>query len=1251
MAEPKTGYLRFKSPSGEEVERPQEETQSLRRAGFTPSPGQSLLVRGSGGDVQRIPVERLSRIAPSDPLAIPSARSAFEGVAEERFGGAGGAALAGAYGLAQGVMPFTGYALQKTGAVSGETLGMLQQAHPYITTGAEMAGMVAAPSVFGAIGKAAKIGRGAALAGEAAAEGAAAAEAAGAAAKTAPSLLRRVGTEAASLGAYSVGSEMTQAGIEGREARPVEAGLMGATLGAAGAALAPQIARGFGKVKSLVVGQRAAKLAEDEAGLAAARAKAQARLDSAKTAKEMAAARAELKSISDIEKKAEKLRATEIENDVARRVDEEIVNQGDKAQQALDAHKAKIEGDVNASLNKVNDALKTANEAGESLRRMGLPMDPASAEATLLQRMNKLANSYNEIGEEIAANGGIVQSLDKLSAAKSNSIEFTRIAESELANRKALIERASNAYRAAKAAGQSEATLARLEGRLKEAQAASTMIEQVINASYEQIEASLAYTEAATAGNRIAGAVGVADEAVAKSLAKQEAIDNQLRKIIPTEMRVPTSAAASAEDVVEATARRMGLTPEIDKIVPEFTSGITTKLVGLMKADSVAGVLKSASRMGPEKFLEVIERLPTAEGILVGGKKAAAKAGDVFKWLARNDAAIAALEPHQRSALREILSGSTYEGAGKAREAVLKNMPILSSTAKATPLKIAETEIAAAMEREAGNIITPEMAYSARDMGRIGALQAERAQAGSVVANVSAVSDALNDQLVAANKASIELGKQLETANASLRTAKDASKLRSLKAREESLRAQKDVIDQNIDRMSKAQMSLSAAIGSNAPVEQLRAQAAAGVANAQIAMQSARNAEKMARRVAKREAIGTELEQVTQNLREVMQVNGISERMTAANEIISAASKDLEGAAKIERDRITNSFYAPGQKQVVEKLMADYMKTPEGKHFAAQVASAGKARMRQMERGIEEKARAAAGVGKDFSAEKKRVIDAMSDPAVIAATVTGGLTSGASVLAAMVASQSGKGGVRKLISALSPMWAFTALERAASFGEKMASSRVGPAVVGVTAEKLGEVSRRDVAKATAELDDIVKDQVEARRAFRSAADATQFPGDKFGPLEKQYADAVGELQRMRPKTLGKGPPSAEEEEFVKAMRVISDPMTLATAFQTGSISKSQADILRAVSPSAYENLKGIISATYEAAPHAVRPRVMQAFNISAEMPGTGMSVGSAQRVMAATGQPTPEPSLGTARPPTSKNSGIANSASLVGQKP
>ena len=167
-------------------------------------------------------------------------------------------------------------------------------------------------------------------------------------------------------------------------------------------------------------------------------------------------------------------------------------------------------------------------------------------------------------------------------------------------------------------------------------------------------------------------------------------------------------------------------------------------------------------------------------------------------------------------------------------------------------------------------------------------------------------------------------------------------------------------------------------------------------------------------------------------------------------------------------------------------------------------------------------------------------------------------------------------------------------------------------------------------------------------AFKLAASSTRFPTDEYAPIEKRYREAIGQLQKMRPASMGKGDPSAEEEEYARAVRLVTDPGSLVAAFEQGTLTGKQAQLLNTISHDVYKSVEHIVKTVHDERPQAINPRTLNAFRIVAQtsMSNAGLSVGEAQKLTGASAEKPEQDgdSLGTRRP--SGRSSIAESASL-----
>ncbi len=1252
MAQTKTGFLRFKAPTGETVERPQEEVQSLRRSGFTPEAGQSLLLRNASGGVTQIPVERLSRVSPETELAIPSQERAFKSVAEERYGGVGGAlgalGLGGFQGLTSG---FGGAGLIESGAVDAETLAMTRAAQPVASFLGEGLGMVGQSVLTGGVGTAAR-GAGAAAA----------------AAKAAPTLGRAIAggaaREAVAGALYGAGSEITEAKIEGREARPLEAaattGLAGGTLGAA----FPAIARGLGAVKGAVQRLGAEKIVESETLRAAEIAKAEKKLADAQTTEQRAAAREKLKTLRDAEKAAAKAAEKNIKEDVAAKLDEAALQAGEDAQTFLQAHREVIQGEVDARMSGVGDALERVNASDARLSEMGFS-GVGSAKAKLNEDIRSLGAKLQKIGADIKARDGIGINQAALGVAKDDYITAVGAAREQRSLASARAEAARQEAANLRAAGAREARIASVEERLLRSEAEEKLYADYLNALEESGGALHNYNQIAQAGRSLADKLGLAEAGIAKETGRAEALTRQLDRMVPDELRHTSEAGASGMNLTEAMARRMGLVPALGELVPTVGARDRAFKAGLgriITKDATEQMLTSAARTGGEEFIDTMLKLGSTgmrkpQGIAIPRDLIGSSPADMLMWLSSEDGAraIASLDAGQRArVLADVLPGlkvGEKSRAGAARQEVIR---LLKRKGDAIPLTVPENEVQAALMRAqegASASAAPEAAFSAAKAEKRALMEGEREAAGVVRARLEKTATDLR-KAIADNSATLaERATALAEARANVKVTGYEKTMAAMGQRQEALERELAQAQSLGNRLAEAEQKVLSTLQGKAPIGQQQVvEAQQAVTAAVNTLQEARLAREAAVLAAQGGSVEAELSLKRAQLAEIMGgdgITGIAQIREDAGAVVDAFRQYAGNIGKIEKSAITGKYYAPGQDKVVERAMQEYMRTPEGKKLAAAMAAADKAQASKAVRATEAEIRAAAGVPAEGAAPSaaQAAKEAFSDPAVIAATVMGGPGAGIGVIAAMVASRSGKVGIRQILTSMSPLFFYQSLERIAAAGERMAMAPIARAAGVVGAAKLDQVSRNDVKAATTQVDEILREQENARNSFALTAKSTRFPVVKLEELEQQYNVAIGQLQQMRPKTMGTGAVSAEEEDFVRAFRLVTDTGALARAFEQGTLTKPQADLLQKVSPQAYASLEHIAKVVHDERPQALSPRLRSALNITVSQTGEGLSVGDSQKLMGKSeqGQPQGE-SLGTSRPPSAKNSSLVKNA-------
>jgi len=1257
MAQTKTGFLRFRAPTGETVERPQEEVQSLRRSGFTPEAGQSLLLRNASGGVSQIPVERLSRVSPDVELSVPSQERAFKSVAEERFGGAGGAlgalALGGFQGLSSG---FGGAGLIESGIADAETLAMTRAAQPVASFLGEAAGMVGQTALTGGLGA---VGRGA--------RGVAAAAEAAQAVKAVPSLGRAVAggaaREAAAGALYGAGSEITEAKIEGREARPGEAalttGLAGGVLGAA----FPAAGRAFRSLRGEMQRLGAEKIATSETLRAAEIAKAEQKLASAKTAEDKAAAREQIRSLRDAAKAAEKAAEKNIKQDVAAKLDEAAVQAGEDAQTYLQAHREVVQGEVDARMAGVGDALEQINATNARLKEMGFT-GAEKAQAKLAEEVQSLGSKINEIGADIKARNGIIADQGRLSAEKESLISAMGKAKDakSLAARESAIARQK--YANLKTAGARAEQISAAYDRLTMSELQEKLAAERLNALEEVGGALHTYNQIASAGRSLGKDIGIIEGNIAKEAARSESLARDLERIVPDQLRHTSEAGESSLALAESVARKMGLAPAVADIIPSMGTREAAFGAGIgrmMTKESTEQILTSAARTGGEEFIDAMTKLGKTgmrkpKGLAIPRDIIGSNKADIVMWLSSEDGAraLASLDETQRArVLKDVISGMDFGKKSAAAMAKKDVVRLLKKPGAAVPLAVPEGELQAALTRvqQATPAATPEIAFSAEKMAKRASIEGEREASRVTQQGLSDIAEKLSQQKSLLDKEIAEAGKELERLQGKAKVTAYEQKMAPMGQAQESLLRKIDQQSQLRNQLAAAEESLLAN-AQKAPVDQTAVtRAQQDVVDAVNLLQKAKLQRDIDVLAAKKTGLEAEQAIKQTQLKEILGgdgVTGIAQIRRDAGAVVDAFRQYAGPIGKIEKSAITGKYYAPGQDKIIERAMQEYMRTPEGKKLAAAMAAANKAQSSQAARAVEEEVRKAAGVPAQAAAPSAAQVakEALTDPAVIAATVMGGPSSGLGVMAAMIASRSGKGGIRQMLTSMSPLFFYQSLERIATVGERMAMAPMARTAGVVAASRMDQVSRKDVEKAKTQVDEILREQEDARNAFELTAKGTRFPVDQLTQLEQQYNGAIGQLQKMRPKTAGSGVVSAEEEDFVRAFRLVTDTGALARAFEQGTLTKPQADLLQKVSPQAYASLEHIAKVVHDERPQSLSPRVRSALNITVSQSGDTLSVGQAQKLMGKSeqGQPQQGESLATSRPPSAKNSSLVKNA-------
>jgi len=1241
MATTKTGFLKFKAPSGEVVERPQEEIQSLRRSGFNPLPGQSLYF-AKGDGVNKVPVENINRAKPTENLSILSADEAFNRVAEQEYGGIGGAAKALAYGAGQGFTSnLGGAAALASGAVNPESLAMIEKAQPVAKFGGELIGTLGQVAATTAL-----TGPGGALAGVGNAFGG-------------MSRAAQLATRGAAMGSsYGLGGELTQAQIEGREARPLEAAGIGALTGIAAEAAIPVLSKGLGKVKGVVGSIKDAVLEGDQGKTLSLLDAAKARSADAATASAKKAADAE---VARLQKIADKQNANAAKLAGENAVDAAVVAAGPEAQKTLDAFKAEKKSLIDSSLQQVSDAMTTMSETQSALAVEGLSPNARKAIAKLNADLASNADSLAAIGQKIESETSKKEAARSLFDVKKSLSQVTTEAESLVATEAANVADAQQALAVArKVNNQKEIT--RLTGVLEKAIATRDFLSSIGTAAKEHLAASVNYTEAASADHYIASSLKAADAEYGKLINSIKKMDEKIPGIVPTEAVATAAAAdvsAAANDVVSAAAKSAEIPGFRPSAVIEYGKKLHKGTLSSISNQSLGTLLEEAAASGHGTAATVISQL-LGDGFAAQGKTFGTTANKIAEALLGNSKIIGYMNTQERgllaskflrsekyalsgphaSSIREKLAGIAGKGG---KQGVLATLPSIErAAAKAAIPSLAEGavagETAAAATAAAEPTLSPAAAFTARDTEALNAKMAERGMLDLQAKVTENTRVRLEFEKARTEKVVDDAYKRFRSAQADAAAARNTAAQNKADVAVQSALESLNAAQAVNKKILAAQQSLASAVSERGAAKALAAEGNPAVqealANANRAISDSKFDATIGAAAAEKSALVRQQENIK---RQLLEATNISYRQDEANAIITEVQKNL-GLKVLEQQQLTNEYFVQSQDKVFTNFMKEYYDTDVGKKLLSKIADAAKAAERIEQRNIAAAAEEAAKKVPIGQAVK----DAATDPSVLISAVTGGPVAGFTVLAAQVASRASGKGIKGLLTALAPMWMYDAPIAAMSAIQKAVDNKVVASAIKLGAQKgAAVVTRKDVEQAKTEVDNILNDENDAANAFKSASESVRVNPDKYLKLEQQYREVIGELEKRRPKTFGKGSPSAEEEAFVKAYNVIRDSDAISRSIKAGTLSQAEADMLKKVSPEAYKAISDVLSVANREHPQYVSPVMLQRFRIRSKM---GMPIGQVMSLANQAQQGQQQVGLATKRP--SKDSSIAESASL-----
>lgn len=1106
-------------PQGKDVQVPQEQVIPLMRSGFGARAGQTVTLADAAGT--QIPIESLAEgLSKGESLRLQSSETLFKKGAEERFGGAAGLGAGLAYGALQGASLGTGgRALIETGLVNPDTLAQLESAR-----GGGLFSTVGAGEALGTLGLSALTGG---FGGAAAAEGAAART-------LGQNMLRAAGREAAVGAGYGAGSELTQAGIEGREANllPAAAGgaVLGGALGAAGEGL-------IGKAAAL-----------KEKGIKAAADKA---------AEEAAAREAGVVATDVLDTEAKKVAQETLANRV-KTVQTQAKTLADEAKAAADAWN-KTTADTLA---------KTGNsDLDNSLKRITKEIDAG----------------YKDV-QKLSSDIRTTDDLEAFEKNLSETVERGLKNKSTLADHKAFIDEqyslAKAEYDAVKAAGgdqlKADASLAKVEKlqnqlgfildtektlenlgnlnmRIKslgaDTKSASTQLSKATSKAQRLRErlsatgekaAELAGTSATAA--RDAEAATLAD--IERGVAEQGALKPSTKAPNAAPFRDSAKqAGASSLDAFRTVARDM---LAVDDSLSNLSTWTTEP-----KGSAFTEVVKKLdiNSLTPENqaYLYEIAKNAAEQGIYRAKGPNSTRLTNVAKSLEGVVDGIApeVREAAQRAAMEDVaLARGTDEATRKAIQERYRAMQKAAAVdageaaAKASiegaPAKAAEA--AAKAPVEAISALTPEETVKLRQT---------LAETEGTISQLETQRDSFVKETLATIK---ERNSLVETLQNTRNEAKKSAIITDLRNIDNTLE-EREIVSQNL---SAARDNLAEQAGNQRAMRSASAVDAAeqaeNRANATTALQEAKRASKQ----------GTLQEKYGQA------VTKLTEKQALKEELIAIAKQRDEAANLVDKlassgqkwtltqGQLKNTFVPLGEEVIFKKQLEVFNRTPEAKALRASLEDVAK------------------GAGK-----------AMEDPktlqGILAADVTqrifgNGLLSMAA--GAFMASRTAKSSMAKVASTMLNSAAFynassKAVENMAT--GSVAYGRMAQGHKGYTFS---------VPAANSYIDSILADRSAADKAFDEMIRNGGVNARGVEEARKRFNATVDYLERKRPPTTN----GAEAQNFARAVALIRNPNLLTKFVSDGSLRQQDVDILQRVSPESYDQLKAAVEVLHQKKP-------------------------------------------------------------------
>jgi hypothetical protein len=1098
-------------PQGKDVAVPQEQVVPLLRSGFGARPGQRVTL----GDEKstEVPLERVvDTLNRGLNVRLEGSQAAFQRGAEERFGGGAGLAAGLGYGALQGAtMGLGGKGLIESGLVKPETLAQLEAAR--------------GGGVFSTIGAGEMLGLGAATA----LTGGGGAAAGGAAARTlGQTALRSAAREAAIGAGFGAGSEITQAAIEQREARPLEAATSGAVVGGTIGALMPALGAGVKRARgaateaertlATTAPEKAAQVAYDE--------RFQTMLDDAFVKAD------EVRGIAD------RWNAT------AEKVKEKGFSSADAGLKAVGSKIEKLTktlanadrqlGDVR-SLETFHtdlaDAVKSTASNKRAWQRQITVMEEQAA-----QTQEALAAVRGRVGQE--AREATLQSrldtyIETLGVLRDGEKTLGEFAQKGLDLQALAVEEATAARARARAVGQYDRTLSKLKSsgeQLAEAAGISADDAQKYAArvarnanvrTAAQIEVDNALAEAgikSSARHR---------EFTLAALRNGEAPLDEFRQIVQ-DMHAAQNGFATKLQISKATGAPEKIKASIFAEAfrhPELLARLSPENAAYVKAVAevsrdVRGLRSGALGGRPKRIPGIAKALEGIEDIV--GKEAY----DAIKAQATTD-----------MAAREIIESDL----GKAMNIAEK-------------YRITPREAAVAAEEATVKAAAPAVEAPSRTL--VGATPAETIGLRTVLGQQENLIQGFDQQLADIAAKREALVKERQALAKTLRSQKSEARKQALSDRIEDIKEKIDRSRTAYDEVTSARENLAT---DRANLRQDRAATAEQRAIHAESVRMARETYAQQRRALRTGELDARVTGIKGEIAEKTKLRGELEVLRDEHKAVAQELDALTAAG--ERNLIKNAARSQqliplDELRIFEQSMKAFRASPEGKQLLADIAKANKTFAQK-------------------ALEPDNLLAALSGGTTVMGLMSGGL--GTTLIGITMAAMGGKKGLYKAASTMmNPVRFWTATGNAMS-----ALERLTPQVARTSQTKSGYTF--SVPEANAYVDSILQDRAAAEKAFDRIARSGVVDGRNLDDARNRFNAAIDYLERKRPMTSN----GADAQDFARSVAVLKNPDLLASFIKQGTLRQQDVDMLQRVSPESYDNLKRAVEVLHRENPKTV----------------------------------------------------------------